>query len=292
MTLRHGQALGLMVLVTLLWSTAGVVTRQLESAQSLEVTFWRSAFTFVALMVLLPVWRGPKVFAHMAWRNPHLWLSGVCWATMFTAFMVALTLTTVANVLIALSIGPLLTALVSRVVNRRPLPWHTWTAIVLAGLGIAWMYGASLEMGSRQAVLGSLVAMAVPIAASVQWTLTQRAQQQGSAVDFVPAVWLGAAISSVFALPWAFPFQASGHDVLWLAGLGAFQLALPCVLSVVAARVLPAAELSLLALLEVVFGIAWAWLFAGEALSGQALWGSALVLLALLGHQLLTLKKR
>ncbi|MDT7928981.1 EamA family transporter, partial [Tepidimonas sp.] len=58
MTLRHGQAVVLMVAVALLWSTAGVVTRQLEQAQAFEITFWRSAFTALSLAVILPVWQG------------------------------------------------------------------------------------------------------------------------------------------------------------------------------------------------------------------------------------------
>ena len=86
-----------MVLATFLWGTAGVVTRQIEYAQGFEVTFWRSAFTVLALLVILPLWRGPGVWARIAWRQPELWLSGLCWAVMFTAFMVALTLTGVGH---------------------------------------------------------------------------------------------------------------------------------------------------------------------------------------------------
>ena len=105
MTLRHGQAVWLMVAVTLMWSIAGVVTRQLEHAKSFEVTFWRSFFTMVSLLVILPAWQGRNVFRQMHWRSPYFWLSGLCWSVMFTAFMVALTITTVANVLVTSGTG-------------------------------------------------------------------------------------------------------------------------------------------------------------------------------------------
>ena len=111
MKLRHGQAVALMVLVTAMWSVAGVVTRHLEAARSFEVTFWRSLFTLLSLLVILPLWQGRAVFARMPWRSRYFWLSGVCWSVMFTAFMVALTLTAVANVLITMAVGPLVTAL-------------------------------------------------------------------------------------------------------------------------------------------------------------------------------------
>ena len=95
MKLTHGQAVWLMLVVTALWSTAGLVTRQLEHARSFEVTFWRSFFTLLSLLVILPAWQGRQVFHQFPWRSRYFWLSGFCWSIMFTAFMVALTMTTV-----------------------------------------------------------------------------------------------------------------------------------------------------------------------------------------------------
>ena len=65
-----------------------------------EVTFWRSFFTVLALLVILPLWQGAGVFRRFPWRRGAFWLAGLCWATMFTAFMVALTMTGVARVLV------------------------------------------------------------------------------------------------------------------------------------------------------------------------------------------------
>ena len=281
MKLRHGQAVALMVLVTAMWSIAGVVTRQLEAARSFEVTFWRSLFTLLSLLVILPLWQGRGAFGRMPWRSRTFWLSGVCWSVMFTAFMVALTLTAVANVLITMAMGPLITALFTRVVLRHPLPWRTCGAILVAGCGIAWMYGSQLSVGAPNFLLGSMVALCVPIAGAVQWTLVQKSHAEGLDLDLVPSVMVGAAISTVVTLPLALPLQASAHDVAWLAMLGLFQLAIPCALSVICARVLKAPEVSLLALLEIVFGILLAWLGAHEAPQPSVLLGGTLVLGAL-----------
>jgi drug/metabolite transporter (DMT)-like permease len=76
-----------------------------------------------------------------------------------------------------------------------------------------------------------------------------------------------------------------------LALLGVVQLAIPCLMAVAVARVLPGPEISLLALLEVVFGVAWAWLGAGEKPDVAVLTGGALVLLALAGNEALALKQ-
>ena len=279
-----------MVGVTALWSIAGVVTRQLEQARSFEVTFWRSFFTVLSLLVILPLWQGRGVWSRMPWRSPYFLLSGVCWSVMFTAFMLALTLTAVANVLITMALGPLLTALITRIFLAHRLPARTWGAIVLAGAGIAWMYGSQLSTGAPNFLLGSAVALCVPIAGAVQWTLVQKSHAEGLDLDLVPTVLIGALLSSLFTFPLAWPFQASAHDVALLATLGLFQLAIPCALSVICARVLKAPEVSLLALLEIVFGIALAWWGAHEAPQPSVLLGGALVLGALLMNEFLAWK--
>jgi drug/metabolite transporter (DMT)-like permease len=287
--LSHGQAVVLMVANAAMWSIAGVVTRQLESAQSFEITFWRSLFTFLSLLVLLPLTQGRDVFKGMRQGGVSLWLSGVCWSVMFTAFMLALTMTTVANVLITMAMGPFFTALVARVVLGQRIDVRTAFAIVMAALGIAWMFGAEV---ATQGWLGFVVALCVPLAAAVNWTVVQRAAVRGLAVDLAPGVLIGAAISCLVTLPMSMPFQAVATDVAWLALLGLVQLAIPCLLSVACARVLKAPEVSLLALLEVVFGIFLAWWGAGEEPSSSVLSGGLLVLGALLAHQGLAWRER
>ena len=286
--MSHPRAVALMVLATLLWSIAGVVTRHLDAARSFEVTFWRSLFNALALLLLLLPLRGAALFRDILAGNRVIWFSGLCWAVMYTAFMVALTLTSVANVLVAMATGPLLTALSARIFLGHRLPARTWIAIGVAGLGIAWMFGVEASRGAS--LLDSLVALAVPLASSANFTLLQQragtARDGGEAQDMPPAVLLGALLSAAVTLPLAWPLQASGHDIGLLALLGAVQLAIPCLLVVRLTRELPAAEIALLALLEVIFGVLLAWAGAGEVPSDSTLAGGALVLGALAANHL------
>src|SRR6476619_6159332 len=150
-----------MVVATLLWSMAGVVTRQLDSAGGFEATFWRSVFNAAALVVLLARLRGVAALRRtLLSADPTLWISGACWAVMFTAFMVAITMTTVANVLVTMAIAPLLTALV-------------------ACAGIGWMYAHELALADSRQLAGTAVALAVPIAAALNWTAIQRSRSGG-----------------------------------------------------------------------------------------------------------------
>ena len=293
MKLTHTRAVLLMVVIAFMWSIAGVVTRHLESASSFEVTFWRSFFTLLSLMVILPLFQGREVFSRIRHGGRALWISGVCWSFMFTAFMMALTLTSVANVLITLAVGPFLTALLARVVIGHQIAMRTWLAIAVAGLGIGWMFGGDLQAnGDGSQLAGTLVALLVPMAGAINWTVVQRSQAQGDKVDLVPAVMVGAFISSLVTLPLALPLTATAHDIALLAMLGLVQLAIPCVLSVRCASVLKAPEIALLALLEIIFGILLAWLGAGEVPGTNVLTGGALVLGALLVNELFGWRQR
>ena len=278
-----------MLVVTLLWSTAGVVTRQLDSARGFELTFWRSAFNALALIVMLSAMRGRALLQQLRRARRTVWASGLCWAVMFTAFMVALSLTRVAHVLVMMALGPLLTALFARFFLRLRLPARTWGAIALATMGVAWMFGQ--DVGEPGAWIGMAVALAVPVAAALNWCLLQHDWQALKAGSDMPlAVLLGALVSAVVALPLAWPLQASVHDMSLLAGLGVFQLAVPCLLVVQLAKVLPGPVLALLGQMELLLGVLWAWLGAGEVPSTAAMLGGTLVLLALVGNEVLGLR--
>lgn len=286
-----------MILCTLLWSIAGVVTRQLDAARSFEVTFWRSLFNAAALLVALLFMRGTGLWRDIRRGGRALWFSALCWAVMYTNFMLAITLTTVATVLVTMAVAPLVTALFARLFLRHRLPARTWAAISLAGLGIAWMFGRQAFSGGAS-MTGALVALGVPIAAAANWTLLQHLHARHAAdprieePQMLPAVLLGAALSAAVTLPLALPFSATAHDLSWLALLGVVQLAIPCLIVVRLTRVLPAPEISLLGLLEVIFGVLLAWIGAGEAPGRDALVGGALVILALIGNEWWALRQR
>jgi drug/metabolite transporter (DMT)-like permease len=202
--------------------------------------------------------------------------------------MIALSLTSTANTLVVMSISPLLTTILASLVLRDPVPLGTWVAAGAAALGIAWMFGSDLNAHTARDLTGMLIALAIPIAAAIN-VVTLRAV--AAALDLRPAVMLGGAISCLVALPLAVPLQATPKDIGLLAFLGIFQLGLPCMLLVLASRVLYAPEIALLGLLEVVLGPLWAWLGAGEVPARATLTGGAIVLAALIANELVTFRR-
>jgi drug/metabolite transporter (DMT)-like permease len=292
--LTHRRAVALMVAVTLMWSIAGIVTRHLDSARGFELTFWRSLFNALALLLLLSWMQGPaRLWRTLRRGGRALWVSGLCWCVMYTAFMVAITLTTVANVLVAMALAPLLTALAARGALGHRLAPRTWVAIVVAGTGIAWMYGTELGTTYPRHWIGTAVALCVPVAAAINWTLLQYVHRKSGddAPDMLAPVLLGALLSVLATLPLSLPFAATAHDLMLLGLLGLVQLAIPCLLAVRVARVLSAPEVSLLSLLEVVFGVLWVWLGTDESPSFAVLGGGALVLGALAANEALALRR-
>jgi drug/metabolite transporter (DMT)-like permease len=283
MGLGRAGALALMCAAPVLWSTAGVVTRHVERATSFELVFWRSLFAFVFVaLALLALRRNPL---RMGWPGV---LSGALWGVMFTAFMIALSLTSTANSLVVMSLAPLMTALLARAFLDDPIPMGTWLAVAAAACGIAWMFGADLTAHTARDLTGMLIALSIPIASAVN-VITLRTV--AATLDLRPAVMLGGAISCLIALPLAVPLQATGKDIALLAFLGIFQLGLPCMLLVLASRVLLAPEIALIGLLEVVLGPLWAWLGAGEVPARATLTGGAIVLAALVVNELVTYRR-
>ncbi len=271
-----------MIAAPVLWSSAGVVTRHIERAQPFEQVFWRSLFAFAFVFSFLLFRRVNPWLSIRAAGLPGL-VSGLMWAVMFTAFLFALSMTTTANTLVVMSVGPLLTAVFAWIFLKDPVPARTWIAAGAAAVGIALMFGFSLEMH----FLGMAIAFLIPVAAAVNVVVLRASAAK---LDLVPAVMLGGALSCLIALSFALPFSSTPKDVVLLAFLGFFQLALPCMFLVLASRTLLAPEIALLGLLEVVLGPLWAWLGAGEVPPQSTVLGGMVVLAALVLNELSMLR--
>jgi drug/metabolite transporter (DMT)-like permease len=273
-----------MIVAPILWSSAGVVSRSIERAGRWEIACLRSLFCAVSMLLILNVLHRGRVIEIVRKMGRVGLVSSVLWALMFTCFMLALTQIPVANVLILSSLSPLAASLFAALMLRERLTLLNSFCIALALLGATIMVAGdffSAETGGLEKFnfTGTIFALFVPFAAALNWTFIKRS---GATVDLAPAIMLGAFLSALFCLPFAYPFTATPIDTALLAGLGLFQLALPCVLCVYAARELSPTIIGLLALLETFFGPIWVWIFIGERPANAALLGGAFVMGALL----------
>jgi drug/metabolite transporter (DMT)-like permease len=129
-----------------------------------------------------------------------------------------------------------------------------------------------------------LIAFCVPVAGAINFLVLQHSAARKVHINLMPAVCLGAVLSALLCFPAVNVSAASGADLLWLANLGLFQLAIPCVWMVWVSARLAATEVSLLQVLEIIFGTTWAWLWGQETPSFATLLGGSMVVGVLVAH--------
>jgi drug/metabolite transporter (DMT)-like permease len=267
---RRGQIY--VALAAIAWSTAGVLQRQLTLDTPTQV-FGRAAFAGAALLAYVAVVERGRV--GQAFRS--IGLAGVavalCVAIASGSFIGALNHSSVARVLFILALSPVLAAVLARVALGEPLTRRTVLAMALALAGVTVMLGAPGE-GS---LAGDGLAFVAALAFAVMVVITRWRHD----VSMAPATCLSQAILVVAFLPFASPGSIEGGDVGWLAALGIGQIGLGFALLTVGARLIPAAQVGLITLLEVVLGPLWVWLALDERPSTLTLVGGAVVIVAI-----------
>jgi drug/metabolite transporter (DMT)-like permease len=267
---RRGQVY--IALAAVAWSTAGVLQRQLSVDTATQVG-GRAVFAAVALLAYVAV--AERGGVARAWRSIGIAGIGlaVCLAAASCAFILALNETTVARVLFIQAIAPVLAALLAAVLLGEPISRRTAVALGLAVAGVAIMLGAP---GGGTAK-GDLLALAMALSFALALVITRHRRD----VSMAPATCLSQILLSVVFLPFATLADVGGRDVAVLAALGAGQIGLGLIFLTLGARLIPAAQVGLITLLEVVLGPLWVWLALDERPGALTLVGGAVVVAAI-----------
>ncbi len=267
---RRGQIY--VALAAVAWSTAGVLQRQLTLDTATQVA-GRAAFAGAALLVYVAIVERGRVVE--AFRS--VGLAGIavalCVAVASSSFIAALNNTSVARVLFILAVAPVLAALLARVFLGEEITRRTVVAMALALAGVALMLGAPGE--------GNLAGDGFSFLAALAFAGMIVITRWRHDVSMAPATCMSQLILVVAFIPFASPGEIAGDDVVWLALLGIGQIGLGFALLTVGARLIPAAQVGLITLLEVVLGPVWVWLALDERPSTATLAGGAIVILAI-----------
>ena len=272
----------LVAAAAVLFSTGGLIVRSLEAADPWTTIFWRSLTAMLFLLGFMLVRDGGRgtlaLFRQMG--LPGL-LVGVFLASSSIAFLVALSLTTVARTLIMLSAGPLVAAVLARLVLGEAIRPRTYLTIAAVMAGIVIMVSA--ELGGEGSLLGDAVAFLIALSYAAAIVTTRKYPH----IRMTPAACTGAAIGMVAALPFAAPFSVGSHDFALLVLFGAGQLGVALALFVTGARLIPAAMSALLSMIEPILGPVWVWLAFGERPADTTLVGGAIVILSVAANTVL-----
>ena len=198
---------------------------------------------------------------------------GISTAIASASFIIALNYTSVAHVLFLQASSPILAALLGRIILGEAVSARAWVAMLVALAGVGVMVGAP---GGGGLVNLLSVLMALSFAVSIIITRSHRH------ISMAPATCLAQVLILVFALPFAHPGSVDGRNLVLLILLGAGQIGLGLALLSIGARLIPAAEIATITLLEVVLGPLWVWMAVSERPSTATLIGGAIVVVGVL----------
>ncbi|MDO8882847.1 MAG: DMT family transporter [Pseudotabrizicola sp.] len=272
----YGTGVKLVLLAALLWSLNGLLIRQIDQAGTWAVLFWRSAGMIPVLLAVI-AWRSGGVVAPLRRVGWSGLIGGLGLVLAFGGAIFAFQATTVANAVFLFSASPFLAAILGWLILRESVRPATWAAIALAGVGMFVMVREGLAAG---AMAGNVAAL-VSALGFASFTIALR---WGRLADMLPAVVLGGLLSMLAAAAvLAVQGQAlwvPARDIAISLAMGAVILATGMALYTAGSRVIPAAELTLLSMVEVLLAPVWVFLALGETASRGTFAGGAVLMAA------------
>jgi drug/metabolite transporter (DMT)-like permease len=265
---QHRRGRLFVALAAVAWSSAGILQRELSVGPATQLA-GRAFFAVIGLLAYVAVAeRGALVRAFRATGRGGLAVAALM-AISSGCFIIALNHSSVANVLFMQAIAPILAAALGTLLGE-PVQRRTWIAMAVAVLGVALMVGGP----GRPPPLGFGLSVLMSVSFAGLIVITRHRRD----VSMAPATCLSQVVVLVVAAPFASARSASGRDLGLLVALGVGQIGLGLVLLTIGGRLIPAAEVALITLLEIVLGPLWVWIFLSEQPSAATLAGGAIVL--------------
>ena len=266
---RRGQLY--VALAALAWSTAGVLQRELTVDTATQVA-GRALFAMLALVGFVALQERGDVLRPFRSMGREELLVAVCTAIASGSFIVALNHTTVANVLFMQALAPIAAALIAWAALREAVTRRTALAMVVALGGVAIMVGGP---GGAKGV-GLVLSVVMTLAFALAVVVTRHRRD----ISMAPAISVSQVIVLVAVAPFSDPGSIDAHDLALIVLLGVGQMGLGLAFLTMGARLISAAEVALITLLEVVVGPAWVWIVDSERPSTTTLVGGAVVVAA------------
>ncbi len=266
-----------------LWSTVGLGIRLIEEAVVWQILLYRSISLCLFLYVVLRLRSGEGPLARVRRGGLSHVVAALALVVAYAGAIYAIQTTSVANAMLLFATAPFMAAVLGWIVLREPVRLATWVAIAVAIAGIAVMVA---DKSGGVALTGSLAALGAGLGFAV-FTVALRRGRSG---DMLPSVFLSALFAIAITLGICryldLPLILSVRDGGVAMGMGVFQVGAGLILYTLGSRSLPAAELTLLSLAEVLLAPLWVWLFLGETASLNTLLGGGVLLAAIAGNAL------
>ena len=265
----------------ILWSTVGLGIRMIEDAVVWQILLYRSISMSLFLYMVIRLRSGESPFLQIRRIGLPVVVAGLSLVAAYSGGIYAIQNTSVANAMLLFATAPFMAAVLGWLVLREPVRAATWIAIAVALGGILIMVS---DKTGDVAVQGSLAALGSALGFAV-FTVALRWGRSG---EMLPSVFLSGlfaivitfGICQILELSVILSLQDGGVAM----GMGVFQVGAGLILYTLGSRSLPAAELALLSLAEVLLGPLWVWLFLNETARLNTLVGGAVLLIAIAGN--------
>ena len=280
---EYKQGLLLVLLAGVLWSTVGLGIRMIQDATVWQILLYRSVSlsTFLAIVIYLRSGVSPVAAVFSSNLNTHV--AGMSLVAAYSGGIFAIQNTSVANAMLLFATAPFLAAILGLVILREKVRAVTWFAILISLVGISIMI---YDKTNGMALSGSLAALG----SALGFAIFTVALRHGQAGDMLPSVFLSGIyailITGIICALIDLKFVLGLSDGSIALGMGVFQVGAGLILYTLGSKILPAVELTLLSLAEVILGPIWVFLFLNETASVNTLIGGAIVLLAIAGNAL------
>ena len=279
----------LVLLAGACWSTMGLGIRLMQEAQVWQILFYRSVALAPFLFIVIAIRSGGKPIEVIRSAGLPGVFGGLALVAAFAGGIASIQLTTVANAMFLFAAAPFIAAVLGWLVLGESVRKATWIAMTVAVIGIVIMVRGDI-------VIGDWLGSALALLAGLGFAVFTIALRFGRSQDMMPAIFLSGMFAVVVAEAACFLLGQSlavpVNDIAIAMGLGVFQLGAGLVIFTAGSKVVPAAELALLAMSEVLLGPIWVWLFLGETASLSTLAGGSILMLALVGNALSGLRRK
>ena len=256
-------------------SWGGLIIRSFETEDIWQILLIRSFFFIIALIIFLILTYKKNTFQIIKKSGFPALFAGLFLSLSFVAYIVAMSKTTVANVVFIISTQTIFLAIFGLLFLREKISLKGFFAIILALIGMTVMIGDSINQGT---LFGNIVAFAIPI----NFTILVMIIRKFPDLDMIPAIFFSGILSGLYGLFLANDFIFSANDILMGFFLGVPQLAFGFICVTIGTKTTKAVTVGLLMLLETIFAPIWVWIFLNEVPPISVFTGGAIIILAVL----------
>ena len=256
-------------------SWGGLIIRLFETTDIWKILSIRSFFFITALIIFLVFTYKKNTITIIKNSGTPAVIAGLFLSLSFVAYIVAMSKTSVANVVFIISTQTIFLAVFGFLFLKEKITLRGFISIILALAGIVVMLGSSINQGT---LFGNIVAFAIPI----NFTILVMIIRKFPELDMVPAIFYSGIFSGLYGIFLASNLSFSPNDILMGFFLGVPQLAFGFICVTIGSKSTPAVTVGLLMLLETIFAPIWVWIFLSEVPPISVFVGGSIIISAVI----------